>query len=103
MPTNCGWISPQRLSDDPKLVLFSDQNSWNLEWVTVPHGPGGQVKKGGTYKGTGITPSGGKNPKQMGALGGNSATLDGAVAWRNAKQRPTNYLIYSGGIHWAFW
>jgi len=102
MPANCGWVSPWRLTEDPRLVLFSDQNVWNLEWVTVPHGPGGQVRKG-HYKGTGITPSGGKNPKQMGATGGNAATLDGSVTWRTSRQWPTNYLIYSGGNHWAFW
>jgi prepilin-type N-terminal cleavage/methylation domain-containing protein len=103
MPENCGWISPQRLSEDPKLVLFSDQNVWNSEWVTVPHGPRGQVRGGGSYKGTGIFPSGGKNPKQFGAAGGNSCTLDGAVTWRNARQWTTNYLVYSGGGHWSFW
>jgi hypothetical protein len=78
MPENSGWVSPQRLTEDPKLVLFSDQNVWNSTWVTVPHGPRGQIKTG-SYKGTGITPSGGKNPKQLGAAGGNVATLDGAV------------------------
>ena len=102
MPPNCGWVSPQRLTDDPKLVLFSDQNDWNDNWVTVPHGPRGQVHSG-PYKGTGITPSGGKNPKHFGAAGGNAATLDGAVNWRNSKQWTTNYLVYSGGGHWAFW
>ena len=102
MPPDCGWESPQRLTQDPTLVLFSDQNVWNDAWVTVPHGPRGQVRKG-TYKGTGITPSGGKNPKQMGAAGGNLCTLDGAVTWRNAAQWKTNYLVYSGGGHWAFW
>ncbi|MCI0538015.1 MAG: type II secretion system GspH family protein [Verrucomicrobiales bacterium] len=102
MPANCGWESPQRLSEDPKLVLFSDQNVWNPDWVAVPHGPRGQVRKG-PYKGTGITPSGGKNPKQMGAAGGNVATLDGAVNWRSSSLWKTNYLVYSGGSHWAFW
>ena len=102
MPPNCGWVSPQKLGENPTLVLYSDQNVWNDIWVTVPHGPRGQVKTG-TFKGTGITPSGGKNPKQLGAAGGNVATLDGAVTWHNAKQWTTNYLVYSGGGHWGFW
>jgi prepilin-type N-terminal cleavage/methylation domain-containing protein len=102
MPANAGWISPQRLTEDPSLILFSDQNAWNTAWVTVPHGPRGQVRSG-PFKGTGISPSGGKNPKQFGAAGGNSGTLDGAVRWRTASQWKTNYLIYSGGSHWAFW
>src|SRR5438552_2845621 len=65
MPADCGWVSPQKLSDSPVLVLFSDQNDWNLNWATVPHGPGGQVR--GSYPGTGISPTGGKNPKDYGA------------------------------------
>ncbi len=102
MPPNCGWISPQKLTDEPTLVLFSDQNDWNPDWVTVPHGARGQVRRG-PYKGTGITPSGGKTPKDFGAAGGNVATLDGAVTWRTAAMWKTNYLIYSGGSHWAYW
>ncbi len=103
MPANSGWVSPQRLSESPLLVLFSDQNVWNDAWVTVPHGSGGQVRGSGAYKGTGITPSGGKNPKQLGAMGGNVATLDGSVTWRSSKLWTTNYLVYSGGGHWGFW
>ncbi len=102
MPDPVTWISPKRLTEEPTIVLFSDQNDWNSTWVTVPHGKTGQVKTGG-YKGTGITPSAGKTPKQMGAAGGNVGTLDGAVTWRSSKLWTTNYLIYSGGGHWANW
>jgi type II secretory pathway pseudopilin PulG len=102
MPAGSGWVSPQKLGEDPKLVLFSDQNVWNPTWVTVPHGPRGQVRSG-AYKGTGITPSGGKTPKDWGAQGGNTATLDGAVNWRGRSTWTTNYLVYSGGSHWSYW
>ncbi len=102
MPAGSGWTSPQTLTEAPTLELFTDQNVWNPTWVTVPHGPRGQVKKG-PFKGTGISPSGGKNPKEMGAAGGHAGTLDGAVQWRNAKLWKTNYLIFSGGSHWGFW
>ncbi len=102
MPPDCGWISPQKLTDPPLLVLFSDQNDWNLNWATVPHGRGGQVRSG-SYQGTGISPTNGKNPKDYGAEGGNVATLDGSVTWHSRSQWKTNYLIYSGGSHWAFW
>ena len=102
MPEPVGWVSPKRLTEDPTLVLFSDQNAWNSAWVTVPHGKTGQVKSG-PYKGTGVTPSGGKTPRQMGAAGGNACTLDGAVRWKSSKLWTTNYLIYSGGGHWANW
>jgi len=102
MPSNCGWVSPQKLTDPPMLVLFSDQNDWNDNWATVPHGRGGQVRSG-PFQGTGISPTGGKTPKDYGAMGGNVGTLDGSVAWRGRSQWKTNYLIFSGGSHWAYW
>ena len=100
-PSPGNWISPMTLTDNPTLLLFSDQNAWNSIWVSVPHGPRGAIRGG--YTGTGITPSGGKNPLQMGAAGGNLARLDGSVTWKSSKLWNTSYDIYSNGGHWAFW
>ena len=72
-----------KLSDDPQLVLFYDANHWSGSGVIVPHGPRGLIKQG-SYGGPVTMPSGGRNSKDMGAAGGNVATLDGAVAWRKA-------------------
>lgn len=101
VPSSAGWISPQKLSDNPQLVLFADLNNWHAEWVTVPHGPRGKIR---TDIGPGIwSMNTGKNPKQMGAAGGNVATLDGAISWRSARTWNTNYLAWQHGSHWAFW
>jgi prepilin-type N-terminal cleavage/methylation domain-containing protein len=102
-PSPVNWISPMKLTDDPKLALFCDANHWNPNGVViVPHGPRGAIKTG-AYQGTGTMPSGGKNPKQMGAAGGNVATLDGAVAWRKANQWATIYDVFPYGPEHAFW
>jgi prepilin-type N-terminal cleavage/methylation domain-containing protein len=101
-PAPVNWISPQKLNDDPNLVLFCDANHWNPNFVIVPHGPRGVIKYG-SYQGTGTKPSGGKTPKEMGAAGGNVTTLDGAVSWRKASQWSTNYAIFPYGPEMASW
>jgi prepilin-type N-terminal cleavage/methylation domain-containing protein len=102
-PDPVGWTSPQKITDNPALILFSDQNDWTAEWVQAPHGPRGAIKAG-LYQLSGIpTSSGGKNPKEAGGLGGNVLTLDGAVTWRSSKLWQTNYVVYSNGTHWSMW
>jgi prepilin-type N-terminal cleavage/methylation domain-containing protein len=102
-PAPTGWTSPQKLIESPTFVLFSDQNDWGPNTCTTPHGPRGQIKIGG-YDGPSSIPSGGKNSKELGAAGGNSATLDGAVKWRSARQWTTNYVVISSGSsEWATW
>jgi hypothetical protein len=99
---SAGWVSPQKLTDDPQLVLLADQNNWHANWVIVPHSARGRVRSGGS-PGIWISPAGGRNPKEWGAVGGNVLTLNGAVAWRTARTWTTNYLAWQLGGHWAFW
>lgn len=81
--SNIGWVSPQKLSDGPTNVLFSDANSWcsggQLPWLMVPHTARGSLKKAGSVF---VAPTQGESPSQKGAEGGNVATLDGAVRWK---------------------
>ena len=101
-PAPKGWVSPQKVSEDPRTELFSDHNDWNDFWAWAPHGPRGAIKRG-IYQEVSQPPTGGKTPKDIGAAGGNVETLDGAVAWRKSSQWVTNYVVYSGGSHWACW
>ena len=101
-PSPANWTSPMKLSDDPKLVLFCDANHWSGAGVIVPHGSRGLIKQG-SYGCPMTMPSGGKTPKEMGAAGGNVATLDGAVAWRKAISWTTIYNVYPPGNEHAFW
>ena len=97
-----GWTSPQKTTDDPRLVLFADQNNWHANWMIAPHTSRGRARSGGG-PGIWISPAGGRDPKQWGAQGGNVATLDGSVTWRSSRLWTTNYLAWQLGSHWAYW
>ncbi|MCL5099349.1 MAG: type II secretion system GspH family protein [Candidatus Omnitrophica bacterium] len=101
VPENAGWTSPLKLSDDPKLALFSDANHLWGWFVIVPHTAHGPLKRGETW----VLGTAGKTPIQLGAAGGNVATLDGGVNWRSSKLWRTNYPAYqyfSSGSHFYY-
>ena len=85
------WISPQRLTEDPQLVLISEMNDWSVgEGLTfAPHGKGGPIFEGADPGNPG---AGGKKPDEIGAAGGNIGLLDGSVSWKPISQM----LIYRG-------
>ena len=89
------WISPQKLTDDPQLVLLSDMNDWSPAYgkTFVPHGKNGSVLTAGDYANENAQ---GASSLALGAVGGNVGLLDGSVAWRNARKM----LIYRGSQQW---
>jgi prepilin-type N-terminal cleavage/methylation domain-containing protein len=89
------WISPQKLTDSPALVLVSDMNDWSPAYGKsfAPHGKGGPIFSAGDYSNVGAN---GASSLAVGAVGGNVGLLDGSVAWRNAKQM----RIYRGSQKW---
>ncbi len=89
------WISPQRLTDDPTLVLLSDMNDWSPGYgqTFAPHGKGGPVLIAGDYSNPGAA---GASSADIGALGGNVGLLDGSVSWRNVGEM----RIYRGSQQW---
>jgi prepilin-type N-terminal cleavage/methylation domain-containing protein len=100
IPSGTGWTSPQRLTEDPSLVLFAEANLWNTTSAIVPHtGRGARQTPGSTA----LLSTGGQDAKQLGAAGGHVATLDGAVTWRKAALWTTSYPVFEKGNHWAFW
>jgi len=90
--TNFGWSSPQKISDNPTNVLFSDANSWcsagEQSWLIAPHTPRGALKQNGSVF---IAPTQGETSRQKGAAGGNVATLDGAVRWKSIQTMREDY------------
>jgi prepilin-type N-terminal cleavage/methylation domain-containing protein len=88
------WISPQRLTDDPGLVLISDMNDWSPGYgeTFAPHGATGAITAGGDYSNGGARIS----SAAIGAAGGNVGLLDGSVAWKNISQMQT----YRGSQMW---
>jgi prepilin-type N-terminal cleavage/methylation domain-containing protein len=86
------WISPQRLTDDPSLVLVSDMNDWSPSYrhSYAPHAQSGPILSGLDPQAQGATPA------DIGAAGGNVGLLDGSVSWKNiAEMRP-----YRGSQMW---
>jgi prepilin-type N-terminal cleavage/methylation domain-containing protein len=90
------WISPQRLTDDPTLVLVSDMNDWSPGYgqTFAPHGMNGPILTGGDYSNA---DAGGATSAAIGAVGGNIGLLDGSVSWKSVKQM----RIYRGSQMWG--
>jgi prepilin-type N-terminal cleavage/methylation domain-containing protein len=92
---NTPWISPQRLTDDPKLLLLTDLNDFTFgdRASFVPHTPRGSLLVGGDTIGATpdiVTPNvetpAELHPSRFGGLGGNLVSLDGAVFWRPMRE-----------------
>jgi prepilin-type N-terminal cleavage/methylation domain-containing protein len=79
------WVSPQKFTDNPMLVLACDLNQWSPQdlWVIAPHCNGGAARQGGVPFLFVSTPT---TSAQAGARGGNELFLDGSVHWRNINQ-----------------
>ena len=91
------WLSPQKATEDPSLVLISDMNDWSPGYgqTFVPHGKAGPVMEGGVNA---ANPNvSGANPAAIGAVGGNVGLLDGSVSWKNISQM----RIYRGSQQWG--
>jgi prepilin-type N-terminal cleavage/methylation domain-containing protein len=89
------WISPQRLTDDPQLVLLSEMNDWSPGYgqTFAPHGKGGPILEGLDASNPGAA---GATPAGIGAQGGNIGLLDGSVSWKSIGRM----RIYRGSQQW---
>ena len=91
------WISPQKLTDGPSLVLLSDMNDWSPLYdggrSFAPHGKNGPVVKSVD---PGNRDAGGASSLAIGAAGGNVGLLDGSVSWKKIGQMQ----IYRGSNLW---
>jgi prepilin-type N-terminal cleavage/methylation domain-containing protein len=97
------WISPQKLSESPALVLACDLNAWSEisgdTWVIAPHCRGGAASQNGipfVHVQT-VTKLG-----AVGAQGGNVLLLDGSVRWKNLRNM-TNYWASQTSGFWNAW
>jgi prepilin-type N-terminal cleavage/methylation domain-containing protein len=92
------WISPQKTSDNPSLVLLADLNVYchSFQRILAPHTGGGSTVRDdkyfedhpGAYDET---------PVSIGAKGGNVGTLDGSVRWKPIKEMKS----YRGSQMWG--
>ena len=90
------WKSPQRLTDDPQLLIFTDLNTFTFgdKASFIPHTRRGSIFVGGTTIGfkpdipapENLETASELHPARFGGLGGNIAKLDGSVAWRKMSE-----------------
>jgi len=90
------WVSPQRSTDSPRLVLISEMNDWSPGYgqTFAPHGKNGTILTSGDYSNPDAS---GASSADIGAAGGNIGLLDGAVSWKNTRQMQ----IYRGSQQWG--
>ena len=89
------WISPQKLTEDPGLVLVSDMNDWSPGYgeTFIPHGKNGPILSGMDASNPGAS---GATPVELGAVGGNLGLLDGSVSWKSISKM----AVYRGSQQW---
>ena len=90
------WVSPQKGTDDPQLVLVSDMNDWSPGYgaTFVPHAKGGARMDAGDAENKAAN---GARPDLLGAVGGNIGLLDGSVSWKPISQM----LVYRASQQWG--
>jgi prepilin-type N-terminal cleavage/methylation domain-containing protein len=98
------WISPQRMTDHPELVLISDMNDWSPGYgqTFAPHAKGGPILVAGDASNT---QAGGATSAEIGAVGGNVGLMDASVAWKNVSQMRIYRASQRWGDNgcWAMW
>jgi prepilin-type N-terminal cleavage/methylation domain-containing protein len=98
------WISPQKLTDSPSLVLLSEMNDWSPGYrqTFAPHGKNGPVLRGFDPSNTGAE---GASSAAVGAVGGNVGLLDGSVSWKKIGEMQTyrGSQMWGNDGCWAMW
>jgi prepilin-type N-terminal cleavage/methylation domain-containing protein len=98
VPGGGTWISPQKLTDKPDLVLLSDMNDWSPLYdggrSFVPHAKAGPVVQSLDPSNSGLR---GTASIAAGAKGGNLGLVDGSVAWKKIEFMK----VYRGSQQWA--
>ena len=81
------WISPQKASDDPALVLVADLNVYcpSFRRILAPHCARGPVVRDEEYF-SNHPEAYDQTPRDVGAAGGNVGLLDGSVSWKGIRQ-----------------
>ena len=92
------WISPQKTSEDPALVLVADLNvyAYSFQRILAPHAARGPVIREEVYFES-HPEAYQQTPASIGAKGGNVGLLDGSVAWKDISRM----RVYSGSQIWG--
>ena len=77
------WISPQKTTDDPQLVLFADLNiyAYSAMRILAPHTTRGYaIRENKDFESNDACFQ--QTPRDIGAQGGNVGLMDGSVSWK---------------------
>lgn len=99
-----GWRSPQRTTDSPTAVLFTDLNDWSPGYgkTFAPHGRSGPILR---ELDAANENADGATSEAIGATGGNLAWLDGSVRWKHIRQmeKYRGSRLWGSGGCFAVW
>jgi len=98
---NKQWVSAKRLSDPAHAGLWADHNNWHTggAWTFVAHLDFGPLNTDG-YGNRSI---GGTRADDAGSAGGNVATLDGSVRWKDIQDMIEHHSFSHGPWYPALW
>ncbi len=96
-PATNTWISPQKTSDDPSLVLLADLNvvCHSFQRILAPHTARGPAVREEEYFES-HPEAYDQTVESIGAAGGNVGLLDGSVRWKDIRQM----RVYRGSQIW---
>jgi prepilin-type N-terminal cleavage/methylation domain-containing protein len=91
------WISPQKTSDNPALVLLADLNvySYSFQRILAPHTARSYAIRDAAYFDA-HDDAYHQTPQIIGGKGGNVGLLDGSVSWKDMNRM----LPYRGSHLW---
>jgi prepilin-type N-terminal cleavage/methylation domain-containing protein/prepilin-type processing-associated H-X9-DG protein len=94
------WHSPVKTTESSTNVIIADANHWASDGfhVIAHRANGALVINGSAF----VYTAGGKTAKDLGAVGGNIAYLDGSVSWKKIGQMKTNQAS-SYAYYWGNW
>lgn len=101
-PAQVEWKSPQKITENPRLPIITELNTWTnqtYQLTFAPHGYWGPIHESGdsTNQNCNGVPS-----DQIGAAGGHICNLDGSIQWKDIK----DMKIHKAGTDFnllAFW
>lgn len=98
------WVSPQKASAKGNLALVTELNTWSTYeynlYTFAPHGAQGAITEGGDSRNNA---AGGARSDQLGAIGGNQGSLDGAVDWKHMREMKVRRATYPFTSCYALW
>jgi prepilin-type N-terminal cleavage/methylation domain-containing protein len=95
------WDSPQKVTDNPELLLLTDVNQWGpgLKMARYAHGPTGARLFGAPFNDNNISVT----PNEAGVSGGHRAYLNGSIQWVPRPKMKEHVASFWGTAYMGAW